>query len=68
MAVMEDRQTKKGGLLIAVWVVLAALKLDGIIDWMWVVILVGPVLIYWAVSLVTTFFAFLAARSLMNRL
>ena len=65
---MEDRQTKKGGLLIAVWVVLAALKLDGIIDWMWVTILVGPVLIYWAVSLVTTFFAFLAARSLMNRL
>jgi type IV secretory pathway TrbL component len=68
MAVMEDRQTKKGGLLIAVLFVLAALKLDGIIDWMWVTILVGPVLIYWAVSLVTTFFAFLAARSLMNRL
>jgi hypothetical protein len=65
---MEDKQTAKGSLLILVWLVLAALKFDGIIDWLWIVIIVGPVGVYWAISLVLTFIAFLAARSLMNRI
>lgn len=63
----DDRTTAKGSMLIIVWLTLAALKADGIIDWLWVVIILGPVVVYWAVSLVTSLLAFAAARRMMNQ-
>lgn len=63
LGVMEDdKRTTKGGLLFIVWLTLVALKADGIIDWLWVAIIVGPVVIYWTVSIVTSLLALAAAR------
>ena len=64
---MEDSKTTKGSLLIILWLILAALKADGIIDWLWVVIIIGPVAVYWTVSLITGVIAMAAARRLMKR-
>lgn len=58
----DDKRTTKGGLLLIVWLTLAALKADGIIDWLWVAIILGPVVVYWTVSIVTSLLAFAAAR------
>lgn len=63
LGVMEDdKRTTQGGLLLIVWLTLAALKADGIIDWLWVAIILGPVVVYWTVSIVTSLLAFAAAR------
>lgn len=66
-SVSDERTTAKGSMLIILWLTLAALKADGIIDWLWVVIIAGPVVVYWTVSVVTSLLAFAAARRLMKR-
>lgn len=58
----DDKRTTQGGFLLIVWLTLAALKADGIIDWLWVAIILGPVVVYWTVSIVTSLLAFAAAR------
>lgn len=63
----DDKRTTKGSLLLIVWLTLAALKADGIIDWLWVAIIVGPVVIYWTVSVAASLLALAAARRLMNK-
>lgn len=63
----DDKRTTRGGLLLIVWMTLAALKADGIIDWLWVAIVIGPVVIYWTVSVAASLLALAAARRLMNK-
>lgn len=63
----DDKRTTKGSLLLILWLTLVALKADGIIDWLWVVIVLGPVAVYWTLSVATTALALAAARRLMKR-
>lgn len=63
-----ESQSKSGGFLIVVWLMLAAMKADGIIGWMWTTIVVGPVVALYMLSLVTALLAKVLSRSMMRRL